>query len=396
MNLKGEVRLHPSSLGAILRCPPILMHEGTVELDFENEAGLVGQAVHAIGKTIVTQNLPTRPDIRPMLAEYGVSGHEDEVGWLTWKLAQRWAELKKRCTDTPEVEKHLYLGVPHSEKLEFVWSGIPDVFDVVRGRGRIIVIDWKTGRTHDERSDVAQMKAYAYLAFEAIGWDSTVPEVEVHLEWLREDEPPRPLIFTAREIEQWAHETMFYLLKYPDNRFTPSEHCAYCPHWPCEGRNELMGTAVKLFSGDIEELGNHNTSGYPQDQAQLLRAYQQANVLEDMIGKFKKQFRVDVRRFGSIKANGIEATLQHVSGGHAFDTRKTVEILSGKLGIQVDEIVNVLKVAKRDLVSLIRAKTPEGVTKKEYEENAIDLLVKEEAAIKQAGYDKVVIKKAKY
>ena len=395
MNLSGVVRLRASEAGAVFSCPSMLTArtEGSI-IDIENEFAEVGSCVHAVAKVIVQQNLPLPPDLDPFLFEFGLTDKRDEIGYLSWQVCQTWAKMKKYFTDSPEVEQQLESFIER-DGYTVQLRGRGDVFDVIRGKNTVYVLDWKSGILTDEKAHLPQLMIYGYLAMDAIDWDPEITKVSIILAWVREGETTHK-VFPVEAFKPWMDEKLSRVESWPDNKFNPTKRCSYCHRWPCEGREDMAQSGIRMFlpAADGTDIIERQPSGYPANPEQMFKAYMQWKLIKNIGEQWEKQLRIDLKKFGTMEGEFGSIGLVDVKGRMALNARKTIPIIQKNFGVTDEEILDATSLSKKGIMTAIRGHNPEGVSKKDFEQHAEAVLLEATAAKRNPGYSRIITKQA--
>ncbi|MEE8607866.1 MAG: PD-(D/E)XK nuclease family protein [Nitrospiraceae bacterium] len=217
------------------------------------EAAELGSAFHEWARTrnngakleeIVTRYGVDAEDLDRLVA-YAMIAERDLRKWFVGATAEKSMEHREPWDCPPYTEIHL--------------TGTVDRAEVVNDRGAIL--DYKTGRI--ETGYEHQQRTYAFLWLCANPKINEVQSATVHVAhgyW-------RGRTYSSKTLWAWWYDLLRRLAN-GVGRFSPGDHCSYCPRRPtCPGVEAYHRSALATVVGDDAEASLHQLTA---DNKELL------------------------------------------------------------------------------------------------------------------------------
>ena len=283
-----EKILWPSAIPMMEACPASL-EEAEIKIDRVGEPAKLGKAVHSICEEIVKTD--RIPELRPFALENNVEDKMDDLEFLAHSACRLWEGTKeqpglKRYFHNPSVEVTddftFQATNQFGEKVPVRIHGRADVQEIFDDHA--IVLDWKTGRKHDEYNYVGQMKALAVLA---AAKSKKIKKISTMLVWLREGAASPIVTFTREELKRWLVSFAKHDLFWDGKTYRPGPHCRFCPRYlECPARKKMLSQSIALFSNSdvTEKLG-----GWLKESEKLAIAIDQARLVAQAAKDFVEQ-----------------------------------------------------------------------------------------------------------
>jgi hypothetical protein len=313
-----------SSLPDLMVCTPSVTNpDGFPEVEEQNEAALLGTLVHkVIEKMIATGefDLSTLKQ-RVTAAEYERAEKLASNFLIVWRQAAEYMAA-------PVVE-----GAFSVDLGEVVVTGHVDCYHL--DARRAFVLDWKTGRQHEDHYH--QVAAYAYGAWSLAGYpeDYTIYVSVLYLE----DTSVKPYTFTVADLKEWRDEINAQI---KDTRYVVGKKCAFCsiqdscPAYQVFARN-AMGIFANLKDADYGRL-NLDTLP-PAKRGELA---DKIYILDKAKSRVRLKFRNHAKLKGPIDlGDGTVYTLVE-SEDRRLDVARGLPILEKRIGKDVvKELANI-------------------------------------------------------
>jgi hypothetical protein len=298
-----------------------------------NDEAREGQAAHAALAVVVAG---AEPDIEAVATEYQVD--RDELARLVGRGRKTWSELHGWFPEAvPERHARADLG-------EVELTGTADVMSVRRDH-HAAVLDWKAGWRPSEHPH--QLMSYAYLAGSLAGEVTHVLGIEV---WLR--------LGTFR-VHRWTlDELAAYAVRLSEQlghvgkQWGPSPSaCQYCPlQLTCRARADYVeGGVAGLMpvAGDRYAVSREMIGALWEKRTALRRALDRFDAIADAMldeGPIPIDEHRELRRVSSERTR--------VRFAEALPYLRST--------FPLEEVADVVTVAKGRLMELIRSKAPHG------------------------------------
>lgn len=370
----------PSRL--IIRCSrlPLAFHcPGSIRRDqdetlievVDGDAGPLGSAVHEALASLVLEEDPHVPDLRPIAVKYGVD--DKEVGRLVWYGFEAWRELRPAFPD-PFTELEL-----DSETPEFSLTGHPDLVSV---QGDLLAYaDWKSG--YRQADFYPQLMGYGSLLL------SNFPDakkIRATLVWLR-DHSMQTFSLSREEVVAWETTLAQEVVRW-DGMYHAGSHCQWCPRFSsCPARKAIVRSAVEETSGDalLKLLDTAPREVLMPQLAAFWRSGKLA-LAEQIITRCKDLLKADVSVHGPIDlGNGRELALVPVPR----DEIKPLEAwpILGKY-LTDTELAGAVKIGKTAMLTAVSDKAPKG--KKKAAKDQVMAELEAANAVEKGGYDRMM------
>ena len=277
-----------SAVPIMMACPASL-EDAEIKIDRVGEPAKLGKAVHSVCEEIVKTDQIS--ELRPFALENNVEDKMDDLEFLAHSAYRLWEGTKeqaglKRYFRNPSVEvtdDFSFQAVnQHGEKVPVRIHGRADVQEIFDDHA--IVLDWKTGRKHDEYNYVGQMKAFAVLA---AAKSKQIKPVSTVLVWLRNGIVSPIVTFTREELKRWLIGFAKHDLFWDGKTYRPGPHCQFCPRYlACPARKKMLSQSIELFSNTnvTEKLG-----GWLKEPEKLAIAIDQAKLVAQVARGFVEQ-----------------------------------------------------------------------------------------------------------
>ena len=158
----------------------------------------------------------------------------------------------------------------------------------------------------------------------------------------------------------------------------------------------MAQSGIRMFlpAAKGKEIIERQPSGYPAHPEQMYRAYMQWKLIKNIGEEWEKQLRVDLKKFGKMEGAFGSIGLVEVKGKMAINARKAIPIIKKDFGVTNEEILDATSLSKKGIMTAIRGHNPEGVSKKDFEKRAEEVLLEATAAKRNPGYSRIVTKQA--
>lgn len=384
----------PSSVHRNLVCPasayPRTQDDGTILHEEAGENAAVGRAVHRAIREMITLGMDSPPDVTGICLDEGCGDAVTRVRVMVHYAARAWKEILAGVDPSVrraganwaciEDRREAHFGwLP--ESTEIVIHGVVDLWWYSELADEVYLVEWKSGIRDESAAD--QTKCYATLVFDEV----PASRLSTKLVWLQ-DQTTTTLTYTRGELAEWSHD-LFKALHWDGKTFTPGAVCRWCRNGPqCPARKKWLSQAVVLFA----QCGDQMMDLTQFTPEQLGRAYDQAQVLEDMIGKFREALRGHAVCGGPIpRGDGRVIDCQPVRGRVSLND-EAVCLLKMRYGGEV--IDPLLKLDWGDAKEVIRSHAGKGEKQKE-EERVLGELIESGAAVRGPTYYKLITRKEK-
>lgn len=236
------VKLRASGLPQFLSCGPSELNpEGFQEVFTENDAAGTGTLVHEFADRIVKTGEYDVAELRKRRAD-----SLPRIETLISNFYKVWEEAQLTITK-PQTEVFNEVVLYDTADLKIILTGHIDLCQI--GPKQAIILDYKTGRLHDDHYH--QIAGYAYLAWDRAG-GPVAYRVDVAVVYL-EDNSVTNYTFTAADLQKWAGEVV---AKVGDTRYTVGKKCAFCKiQGSCPAYREYTQAAIKFFQSDKAQRG---------------------------------------------------------------------------------------------------------------------------------------------
>ena len=289
--VQTEKIIWPSAVPMIETCPAS-MEEADIKIDMVGEPARIGRAVHSICQEIVEKDLHNIPALKPYALENNIEVNDD-LRFLAYSALKLWQGSKeqkglKEYFRNPlcEVTNDFTFSAvdPTGNKAKIRIHGRADVFETFEDHA--VVLDWKSGRKHDDYSYLGQMKALAILA---AAQDKRIQRVSTIIAWLRDGVVSPIVTFTRQELKEWLKGFVKHDLFWDGKTYRPGPHCRFCPRYlNCPARKAILENAIATFS-DPSVVESRSLLADPEKLAIALQQAQMVSrVAEDFIAQAKE------------------------------------------------------------------------------------------------------------
>ena len=389
-----RLTIWPSSVHRNLVCSasayPLTQDDGTILHEEAGENAAVGRAVHRAIRAMIELGLDSPPDVTGICLDEGCGDAVTRVRVMAHYAARAWKEILSGVDPSvrragaqwahmeEKAEQVTGIGGPGPADLLVRLSGIVDLY--WEAQDQLYIVEWKSG----QRDDSAAEQAKAYSALLSYGMDWAM--VQVKLVWLQ-DQVTTTLTYTRAEIEDWHKNLARVTGNWDGKTFTPGSICRWCRNGlQCEARKRWLSQGVELFAGG----GALDLTGIPAEK--LGRAYDQAQILEDMIGKFREALRVHALTSGPIpRGDGKVIDCQPVQGRVSLN-HEAIGALAVRYG--GEEIDPLLRLDWGDVKEVVRAHAGKGGKGKE-EARVLGEFIESGSASRGATFYKLTTRKEK-
>lgn len=234
--------LRASGLPQLMACGPSETNPDRLqEVFIEIDASETGTLVHEFAQRIVVSG---EYDVEELRKRRPNDLARAET--LITNFFEVWKEAQFTIT-TPVTELHHVATLLDATEGKLMLSGHIDLCQF--GPKNAIILDYKTGRLHDDHYH--QVAGYAYLLWDKAG-RPVAYKVDVAVVYL-EDLAVTNYQFTGRELAKWRDEVV---AKVSDTRYTVGKKCAFCKiQGSCPAYREYTQAAIKFFQSDDAQKG---------------------------------------------------------------------------------------------------------------------------------------------
>ena len=232
-----------SSMPLLKKCSALLTVKGQ-KIDHYHPAADTGTAVHeAIEQYVLNSSVM---DPYHLASKHGVEHDVDEIAWMANYGRKLFDSMLRSRMPHPLVEVYMEHAYASNDGFTMKLTGHADLL-CYRDDGTVIVLDWKTGR--HEGDHYAQLLTYGWLAKQHRPDGYVVERVVAMVVYLRSGNY-ESWEWTRSEIESEATE-MFERIAGERGKYSPGEHCQYCPVYVhCEARRLMAREAVASLERD--------------------------------------------------------------------------------------------------------------------------------------------------
>jgi len=325
-----------SSVPRILRCPASSVAPD-IYIDESGEAAAVGSAVHNVLAQVVEEGLTQLPEVGKAAELHRLEDYAELIR-LGWAGVNALEDLRPSISNILGVEKSMACA-------EF--KGTADmVFE--SDDGALCVLDWKSGFADADYAD--QLMTYAIMARATFGAYERYKTIIV---WLRS----REIEINSYEIEDLRAWELRWNEVIKSDRYTPGEHCKWCPRqFDCEARAQM----VRAVSKDLVEIeaGQLTTN-------ELADLYPKVLIVEKACKRYKDVLRAAVKDAGTVKLSDGRIMSMEEQEKKSIKFNKAYSYLMGYFecaSIQdlLDVIGKSVTLGKKGLLDIIGEGAPRG------------------------------------
>jgi RecB family exonuclease len=298
----------------LMTCTPAVLNpDGLQVVESENETATLGTLVHGLCEELVKTGAVDLEAVKNRVTpeEYERAASLFNNFLTVWRQASRYIP-------NPITEQAFSAGVA-----TWTLTGHIDCYSFNVAEGRAFVLDYKTGRTHEDHYH--QMAAYAYLVWDA---KALVEPFTAHVSAVYlEDNSVHPYTFTADDLKKWANEVT---AKLDDLRYTTGRKCALCTlQDTCPAYRVYARNALAVLSG----IGGNETPGWwgmsPNDRGKLV---DQMYAVDKALDRARLSLRNEVKAKGSVDIGGGKEYALVESEDRVIDVEKAIPILAKRIG----------------------------------------------------------------
>lgn len=336
--------IRSSSLPLFMVCTnAVLNPDKIVPVESENEAALGGTLVHDLCEKLVKTG---EYDLKPLKQRLPEAEY-DRASMLMSNFLVVWREaslvMKKPLTE-------IAIAV---ETVRLTLTGTIDAVDWHSFPRTAYILDYKTGRQHENHYH--QMAGYAYLVWANQGYQSnyTVHVTTVYLE----DLTITNYTFTAAILLEWWDEVIKQL---EQPRYTAGRKCAMCSiNGGCPGYRNYTAGAIQVFNDENAIPGSVWHDLTPEQRGEIVdRMY----VIEKAIGRIKLSLRNTVKQYGNVDVgDGKEFTLVK-STEKSLNAAKALPVLTKRLGAGI--VKSLSRIPLDDMLAAYAARAAKGMKTK--------------------------------
>lgn len=301
-----------SSTPQLMTCTPsVLNPDGLQVVEQENETALLGTLVHALCEKLVMTGAYDLADLKQRLneADYDRASLLFNNFLAVWRVAS--VHMRR-----PVAEWDFRVELSHC-----ILTGHIDLHYAEQDRA--FVLDYKTGRQHEDHYH--QMAAYAYGIWAGQGKPEnyTVYVTSVYLE----DNAVKPYTFTTAQLLEWEKELA---VKIMDLRYTAGRKCAFCQLQDTCPAYRVYGANARAYLMENQNIPMPTWEAMtPEDRGALVDAMY---VLEKAIDRVKLGLRNLVRERGAVDISGGKEYVLVETKERQIDTEKALPILKARIG----------------------------------------------------------------
>jgi hypothetical protein len=339
-------QLRCSSLPLFFTCAPAVLNpDGLQAFETENEPATLGTAVHGLCETAVRTGTY---DIRPFKQRFADEDYK-RAGKLMQNFAHVWAEASKVMKE-PLLEQEVIVDIG-----PMVLTGHIDVMYVDAAKKRAYIMDYKTGRQHENHFH--QMAGYAYGVWVNRLNRHDEARVFVTAVYL-EDTTVTPYEFSADDLVAWENELK---IQTRNRAYVVGRKCFGCKlNTECPAYTKFVSSSIRLLAGKGHPETVADWKGLtPEARGQLMdRVY----VLEKAIDRLKTSLRNAVRSAGALDVgNGKEYTIVEEKN-EFLDPVLARRVLAKTLPLPL--INRLSRISLVDALAAVVARAPKGVKAK--------------------------------
>lgn len=310
-------RVRCSTLPLFMACThSVLNPEGFPEVRPYNDAAELGTGVHGVMERLL---LHGEVNAEQLYLEF--PDERKRIDQLITNIIEIW-ESASKVMKKPVVEEYLEAEIAPGLTL----TGHIDVHSVdhpgKQGTVTAYVLDYKTGRVHDEHYH--QLMGYAYLVWDKLGRPDGY-QCYMSAAYA-EDKSIHPYYAHAEDLKLWAERVAKRVTDPAEHLYSPSRKCAYCPLLgSCKAANEFVAGAARVITqGHISQTGLADMTPEQIEEVDSAR-----KVLSTAIDRWRMGIRNYVERHNSPLPLGSSHQYELVERpmGTKVDTAKAIPVL---------------------------------------------------------------------
>lgn len=303
-----------SSLPQLMSCSnSILNPDNLVRVEGENETAQLGTDVHALCEATINDGVDNLMTLKQRYSE----GDFARAAMLYRNFLVVWKEATT-FMDEPKTEVFIQM-----ENTAFTLTGNLDVLDDTTKKDEAFILDFKTGRQHEDHYH--QMAGYATLVWSRKGYP-TKYKVSVTTVYL-EDLTITNYVFDAAGMIDWLREVGKQLSQ---PRYTAGRKCAFCAlQGSCPGYTAYTRGAVQMFTDDFTVAGAVWADMTADQRGALV---DKMYVVEKAIDRVKLSLRNKVRAEGAVDVGGGKEYTLVEQEEKQLNTVRALPILLKRIG----------------------------------------------------------------
>lgn len=338
MTLESKPEVRASSLPLFMTCAnAVLNPDKLTVVDQDNEAAIAGTHVHALAEAFVKTGTYDLEALRSRVSEDDFK----RIGKLFSNFIAVWKNASKAMKN-PQTE----LGL-RAETERLVLTGHIDLVEI--GPDKAFVLDYKTGRQHDDHYE--QVAGYAFLVWDHAGRkdDYHVSASVVYLE----DLSVHAYEFTDVTLKEWADK----LDEQADNpRYVVGRKCAGCHlSGSCPAHLAYVRGAIQALTDKPLPKAITWDKMKPEERGRLIDRYY---VIERLIARAKDGLRDSVREKGRLDIGGNKEMRMVSDTTRFLDTRRALPVLTKHLPEGI--VQKHMKLSLDGLLSAASDEAPKG------------------------------------
>lgn len=333
----------------LMTCTPAVLNpDGLQAVETENETAVLGTLIHALCQKLVETGTYDLPELKTRLSESDFT----RASILFNNFLKMWNSALPYMT-APKTEVGFNVELAHC-----LLSGHIDCLSF--GRGEAFVLDYKTGRTHEDHYH--QMAAYAYGTWGMAGKPSPYV-VHVTVVYL-EDNSIHNYSFSHSSLVEWEAEVS---AKIVDTRYVVGRKCATCSLLgSCPAYPLYAGKAIELFSGLHDDSYRTVPSWESLSEEDRGALADKMYVVEKAIDRVKMALRNHVKSKGPIAVGGGKEYTLVEQTEKGLDARIALPVLTRRL--EQSTLAENTALSLNGILSAYAAKAAKGQKTKAKEE----------------------------